>query len=72
MTRWNIKNLFEDDKLLEAAKSDWKKVNSNHQLLNLLYTEKELDKEIKWFEETLIELLNKHVKSTQITLYSKH
>ena len=68
MTGWNIKNLH---KLLEVAKSDWKRVNSNHQLLGLLYIEKELDKEIKWFEERLTELLNKHVKSIQITFYFK-
>ena len=49
MTGWSIKNLLEDDKSLKAAQDDWKKVNSNHQLLNLLCTKQELDKEMKWF-----------------------
>ena len=68
---WSIKNLLEDDKLLEAAQSDWKRFNKDHQLLDLLCTKHELDKEVKWFEEKLTELLNKHAKIKQITFYSK-
>ena len=71
MNRCSIKNLLEDDKSLKAAQDNWKKVNSNHQLLDLLYTKQELDKEVEWFQEQMTELLNKHAKITQITSYSK-
>ena len=71
MSGWNIKNLLEDKKKLKAAQSDWVKLNANHQLLDLLCTKQELDKEVEWFQETLTELLNKHAKATQITSYSK-
>ena len=60
-----------DDSQLKATQSDWKKVNRDHQLLNLLCTKQELDKEVEWFEEKLAELLNKYAKITQITSYSK-
>ena len=71
MSGWSIKNLLEDDKLLEAAKSDWKRFNEDHQLLDLHCTKQELDKEVEWFEKKLTELLKKHAKATQITFYSK-
>ena len=72
MTRWSIKNLLEDDKLYKVAQSDWKRLNENHQLLDLLCTKQELDKEVEWFQEKLTELLNTHVKITQITSYFQH
>ena len=64
--------MLEDEKLLKAAQSDWKKINGDHQLLDLHCTKQELDKEVEWFEEKLTELLNEHAKITQITSYSKH
>ena len=39
--------------------------------MNLLCTKQELDQEVEWFERKLTELLNNHVKITQITSYSK-
>ena len=39
--------------------------------LGLLYTKPQLDKEVKWFEKNLIELLNCHAKVTKVTFYSK-
>ncbi len=71
MTGWSIKKLPGDDKLLEAAQSNSKKLNENHQLLDLLCTEQELDKEVEWFQEKLSELLNTHAKITHITSHSK-
>ena len=71
MTGWSIKKLLGDDKLLEAAQSNWKRLNKNHQLLDLLCTEQELDKEVEWFQEKLSELLNTYAKITHITSYSK-
>ena len=71
MTGWSIKNLLEDDKLCKVAQSDWKRLNENHQLLDLLCTKQELDKKVEWFQEKLTELLNTHAKITQITSYSK-
>ena len=71
MSGWSIRNLLEDEKKLKAAQSDWEKLNVNHQLLDLLCTKQELDKEVEWFQETLTGLLNKHAKITQITSYSK-
>ena len=46
MIGWNIQNLLKDNKLLEAAKSDWKRLNGNHWRLDLLCTKQELDKEV--------------------------
>ena len=40
-------------------------------MLDLLGIKQELDKEVKWFEETLTRFLNKHVNITQITFHSK-
>lgn len=71
MSGWNIKNLLEDKKKLKTAQSDWKKLNTNHQLLDLLYTKKQLDIEVEWFQEKLIGVLNKHAKITHIISYSK-
>lgn len=68
---WSIKNLLEDEKKLKAVRSDWEKVNADHQLLVLLCTKQELDKKVEWFQETLTEFLNNHTKITQITSYSK-
>ena len=39
--------------------------------LGLLYTKPQLDKEVKWFEENLTELLNCHAKVTKVNSYSK-
>ena len=71
MSGWSVKNLLEDNELLEAMQSDWKRYNRDHQLLDLHCTKQELDKEVEWFEKKLTELLNKHAKITQITSYSK-
>ncbi len=71
MSGWSLKNLLEDDKLLQAAQIEWKKANGDQQHLNLLCTKQELDKEVEWFEKRLTELLNNHAKITQITSYSK-
>ena len=46
---WSIKNLLADNELMKAAKSEWKRVNEDHQLLNLLGTRQELDEEVEWF-----------------------
>ena len=71
MSRWSIKNLFEDNKLLQAAQSEWKMTNEDQQLLDLLCIKQELDQEVEWFERKLTKLLNNHAKITQITCYSK-
>ena len=63
--------MLEDDKLRQAAQSEWKKSNRDQQPLDLLCTKQELDKEVEWFERKLTELLNNHAKITQITYYSK-
>ncbi len=68
---WSIKNLLEDNELLEAMQSDWKRYDGDHQLLDLHCAKQELDKEVEWFEKKLTELLNKYAKITQITSYSK-
>lgn len=71
MTRQNIRNLLKENQLLEVSKSDWKKLNDNYQHLNLLYTKKELDKKVWWFEENLTRFLNKYTKIMQNTCYFK-
>ena len=71
MSGWSIKNLLGDDKLLQAAQSEWKMTNGDQQSLDLLCTKQELDKEVEWFERKLTKLLNNHAKITQITSYSK-
>lgn len=43
MTRWNIKNLLEDNKLLQAAKDEWNKASEDQGHLGLLCTKEELD-----------------------------
>lgn len=64
MTRWNIKNLIEDNKLFKVVQSDWKRLSGNYPRLNLLCTRKDLDKKVEWFEEKLTKLLNKYAKNT--------
>ena len=58
ISRWSIKNLFEDNKLLQAAQSEWKMTNEDQQLLDLLCIKQELDQEVEWFERKLTKLLN--------------
>ncbi len=71
MIGWSIKNLLENDKLLQPAQSEWKWTGGDQQHLDLLCTKQELDKEVEWFEKKLTELLNNRAKITQITSYSK-
>ena len=62
MSGWSIKILLEDDKLLEAAQSAWKRLNRDPQLLDLFCTKLKLDKEVEWYQKKLTELLNTHAK----------
>lgn len=39
--------------------------------MDLIFTKQELDKKVKWVEEELTALLNKHAQITQITCFSK-
>ena len=71
MSGWSIKNLLEDDKLLQTAQGEWKKTNRDQQPLDLLCTKQDLDKKVEWFQKKLTKLLNNHAKTTQITSYSK-
>lgn len=47
MTRWSIKNFYKDDTLIEAAQSDWKKLNKNHLLLDLYCIKQKQEKEVE-------------------------
>ena len=58
-------------KLLQMAKSDWKKMTKKEPHFGLLCTKLELDKEVKWFEENLTEQLNCHAKVTKVISFSK-
>lgn len=49
--------------MLEAALSEWVKLNTNYQRLDLLFKKQELDKKVEWFQETITELLNKHAEA---------
>lgn len=60
-----------DNKLLKVAQKDWINANENHQPLDPLCTNLDLDKKTELFQEKLIELLNTHAKITHITSYSK-
>lgn len=71
MTGQNIQNLLEDENLFKVAKNARKQLNSNHQFLNLFDTKQELDKEVKWFDKKLTDLLNNHAIIMQVIFYSK-
>lgn len=58
-----MKNLLEDDKLLEATQDEQKRVDKDQPPLDLHCTRQELDQEVEWFEKKLTELLNNHAKS---------
>lgn len=68
---WSIRNLLEDEKLRQAAKNDWEKSGIGHNCLTSLSTIDDLDKEVEWFENRIIELLNNHAKITKVYAYSK-
>ncbi len=55
-----VLNLLEDDKQLQAAQVKWKRTNGDQQLLDLLCTKQDPNKEVEWFEKKLAELLNNH------------
>lgn len=71
MNKWSIKNLHKDDKLFEAAKSDWKGLNGNYQFLGFFYIKQELDKEVEQFEKKLTDLLNNHAKIIKVTYFKQ-
>ena len=71
LSRWNIQNLLEDDKLLQAAKEDWENSSLGRTNLGLSSTVEDLDEEVEWFESELVKLLNNHAKLTRVTAYSK-
>ena len=68
---WSIQNLLQDEKLRQAAKNDWGKSSTGHKYLTPLCTKDDLDKEVEWFENNLVELLNNHAKITRVCAYSK-
>ncbi len=61
--------MLEDAKLLETTKRDW--MSKDHQVLDMLCTKPDLDKEVEWFGKKLTEFLKSHAKIIQITSYSK-
>ena len=71
MSGWNIQNLLQDEKLLQAAHEEWKKASHERHHLTSLSIKKDLDKEVEWFESRLTELLDNHAKITRVSAYSK-
>ena len=68
---WDIQNLLQDEKLLQAAHEDWKGASQARHHLTSMSTIEDLDIEVEWFESRLTELLDNHAKITRITAYSK-
>lgn len=71
MSGWSIKNLLQDKELWQAAKDKWQKSSLEQDYLSYLSTKEDLDREIKWFQRKIVELLNNHAKVTKISAYSK-
>lgn len=68
---WSIMNLLQDKILWQTAKDDWQKSNLGQNYLMLLYTKKDLNKEVEWFKSKIVRLLNNYAKITKINIYSK-
>ncbi len=66
MKGWSIQNLFQDEKLWQAAKEDWEKSSKKQKYLTPLSTKDDLDKEVEWFENKIAEFLNNHAKITRV------
>lgn len=70
MSGYSIKNLLENNNLLQAAKNEWDRACLGQAQLDLSCTKEDLDREVGWFESRLTKLLNSHAKITRITAYS--
>ncbi len=71
MKGWNIENLLQDEKLLNAGHEDWKMASQGRNYLTTSSTKEDLDKEVEWFESRLIGLLDNHAKITRGCAYFK-
>ena len=71
ITGWNIQNLINDNKGLQAAKLDWTEHTGNRPILDVSCNQQELDKEVEWVEALLTQILNTHCKKMRVTPFSK-
>ncbi len=71
MKGWSIQNLLEDEGLRRATKDEWEEFRSGHNYLTPFSTKDDLDTKVEWFEKSVTELLNNHVKVTRVSAYSK-
>lgn len=69
--RWNIQNLLEDKKLKQVVKNDWKKFRCKHNYLMLINCKNNLNKKVEWFQKSVIEMLNNHIKGLKVSTYLK-
>ena len=68
---WDIQGLMKDEKSLQAAQREWMRHTQNRSILNDSCTCQELDKEVKWIEALLTQIINTHSKSMRVTPFSK-
>ena len=68
---WNIQSLLDDKPRLDKAKDDWENQSSKRPSLNSSSNKDDLDLEVKWFETEISNFLDKHIKITCVTSYSK-
>ncbi len=70
-TGWDIQSLVSDKDQLNKAQEEWLIQSHGRLILDQKYTQLNLDQEVGWIEDTLIELLNKHSKVMRVTSYSE-
>lgn len=70
-TEWSIKKLLENEKLFGVAKTPWMNYRNNKSYISLASSEYWLKDEVKWFESTLLKLIDRHTKILYITPFSQ-
>jgi hypothetical protein len=71
ITRWNIQKLQNDEKQLNLAYSHWQEISKNRPLIDLSFTNEDLENEAIWIEKSLTKTLNLFAKPVQIIAFSK-
>ena len=68
---WDIYGLTKFSDNLESARIDWIGRSKSRKLFNQTSNQKDLDEEVDWVEENLVEILNVYAKVFKVTLFSK-
>lgn len=68
---WDIQGFINGKTNLQAAQSEWMKQIKSRSILDSYCTRQKLNKKVQWVETLFTYILNIHIKSMRVTLFSK-